>query len=371
MENIKLSIDNKYNLLKQSIEKEEYLSPDDLDNQIDSETLKRLIDELDLSGKTLDMLVFYTSRYSSDALTYLVNKVNDDKKIYVIKRLKLLCSNSIDTCLQVKRFLTKNISKVNISREKSREYYNNTRDVLEEIFKKSVTREPINKELELSPSQLIIVFLKYKDDMKKLKFLIEDAIIPPVKEFLPTFDYIRDIAVAYGTIYTDYKHVDLMDFVHYFQQEFLEKKAIQCCRNTDANVLDYEYAYEDDNVRIHYVRELNGLYVENKEAEIYNEKFYLYPEEDANGDTVLVRRNYTSPFDLYNEYKSKKTYCGQVKRCNWPKFNSDNFIDLSCDPNLETQEEKYKRTKQIIESCWILSLLIEIDEKVYKKESNN
>ena len=78
----------------------------------------------------------------------------------------------------------------------SREYYNNTRDVLEEIFKKSVTREPINKELELSPSQLIIVFLKYKDDMKKLKFLIEDAIIPPVKEFLPTLDYIKDIAEA-------------------------------------------------------------------------------------------------------------------------------------------------------------------------------
>ena len=367
METIKV-INSKYNLLKQSIETGEYLSSEDLNNQVDKETLIRLIDEEDLSGKKLDMLVFYASRYSSEALVYIINKVNDIEKINILKRIKVLCSNSINSCIQAKRFLT---IKANINDEKSREYYDNTRDILEEIFKKSVTSEPINKELELSPSQLIIVFLKYKDDMKKLKFLIEDAIIPPTQNCLPSLDYIRDIAVAYGTIYADYKNVDLMDFVHYFQQDFVEKKAIQCCRSTDVTILDYEYAYEDDNVRINYVRELNGLYIENKEAEIYNEKFYLYPEEDADGNTVIVRRDNISPFDLYNEYKSKEAYFESVKKYKWPNINIDNFVDLSCDDSLETREEKYKRTKQIIKSCWLLSSLIEIDEKVYKKESNN
>ena len=355
---------DKYNLLKESIISGKYIDLEKIDNQLDSETIKKIIDEVELSERTLDILVFYITKYSGKTLSYILNKVNDEEKIKILNIVKRNCSGSPKACCQVKKFIDNRTNKIEVSEEKSKEYYLATRDILEVIFKESVTYEPLNKQLELSPSQLIMVFWWYKDDMKALKKLIDEAIISPVEYHIPSPDYLRDIAVAYGTIYIDYKNVDLVDFVHYFTNRFYEKKAIQCCRQKDVNVLDYEFTYEDEFVKIYYIRELNGLYIEYKEADIYSKKFYLYPVEDYEGNKTIIRRNDISPFDLYEEYKKNED---QIKRIDWPPINSDNFNDLSGNPSLTTKEEKYKRTKEIINSSETLKLLIETDEKTLKK----
>lgn len=370
MENMSLNKDNKYNLLKQSIETGEYLSSDDLDNQIDTEILINLINKTELTGKKIDMLLYYTSRYSYDALNYLMSKMPSEEEISMLKKLEERCDYSTYSCVNIKRYIEEKYLKTDCLDNKPKELKSIIKDILEVIFKNSVTFEPINKELELSPAELIIVFLKYKDDMKKLKMLIEKAILPQVRHHLPSREYLRNIAIAYGTIYDDYQRVDLIDFVNYFESNFAERKAIQLSRTSIANVLDYEQCYEDDNVRIYYVSELNGYYVEKKEAKIYNEKFYIYPEEDSEGNKVIVRRDNISAFDLYTEYKSKKAYYGSVPRYKWPDINIDNFIDLSCDDSLKTIEEKYEKTKEIIGTTWTLSLIMHIDKKVYQKESN-
>ena len=370
MGKVALSKDDSYILLKKSILTNNYICNEELNSDTVVDTLIRIIDEVELNDKTINIIAHYAIRYSEEVLAYLIEKVDDDTKISIINKVEKDCRYySINNCLHAKRFIDKYNKNIKIKPEKQQEYNKSIRNLLETIFKNSITYAPANEQLRLSPSQLIIVFLKYQDDMKKLKMLIEEALYPSIKEHVPSSEYIRDIAVAYGTIYSDYKNVDLIDFVHYFTEKFYEKKLIQCCNNPNAPVMNYELVYNDENVRIYYVYELNGLYIEQIEANIYNKKVYLYPDETSKGTRIIVRKTNISPSDLYNEYKEKEKI-ESVKRYDWPSFDSDSFIDLSCDQSLTTQEEKYKRTKKIIESSVTLKLLIDIDEKTYKKESN-
>lgn len=370
MEIIEISNEEKYRLLKESLLTGEYVDKFDLNEQVDTEILIRLINETELTGKKLDMLLYYTSKYSYDAFNYIMSKIPSEEEINVLKKFEKFCDYSTYSSVNIKKYIEEKYLKTVCLDSCTKELKSTIRDILEVIFKDSVTFEPVNKQLELSPAELIIVFLRYKDDMKKLKMLIEEAIYPQVRHHLPSREYLRNIAIAYGTIYDDYQRIDLIDFVNYFESSFVEKKSIQLCKRTSTNTLDYERCYEDANVRIYYVDQLNGYFIERKEAKIYNEKFYIYPEEDKDGNKVIVRRDNISAFDLYTEYKSKEAYYGSVPRYTWPKINIDNFIDLSCDDSLKTREEKFNKTKEIIGTTWTLSLIMKIDKKEYKKESN-
>ena len=367
---IKIKEEEKYRIIRESVLSGKHIDTDRLENHVEAETLIKLINETELTGKKLEMLVLYTSRYSDKALNHLMNLIPNEERLEIFKRIKNICEHSKDACVNVRKYIKNYYFKTEYAEKKSKESNQLVRDILETIFKESVTYEPINKDLELSTSELIIVFFEYKDNMKKLKALIEDTIIKKIDHIVPSKEYLRDIAIAYATLSVDYKRIELLDFVKYFENNYIEKKVIQSSKNGKLDVLKYDFVYKDENVKLYYVNELNGLYVERREERICSEKFYVYPEEDSEGTRVIVRRDNISPFDLYKEYKSKESYYGSVVKYDWPEFNLDNFIDLSCDPTLTTQEEKYNKTKEIINSNLTLKQLISFNKKTYKKESN-
>ena len=367
MENAMIKLEQK-RALARDIMLNNYSISEYLECDTEDKDIIDLLEKVELKGDTLDKVVEYAINYSPRVLEYVIGRVSNQEKVRIIKKVENRCIYSTRACIQAKEFIEKYNNYNDMDQEQEKEYNKTIRNILECIFKKSVTYENAAKELKLSPEYLIIVFWEYKDDMKQLKKLIEETIYQPIKHYMPDREYLYEIAAAYGTVYKEYKNIDLKDFIKYFIQQYLENKAIAGI-NTGKKVLKHEQVYNDNNVEIYYVNKLNGLFINKKEANIFNDRFYIYPEQDSEGNIVLNKRENISPFDLYEEVENREKVNGKIVRYDWPTFDSDNFVDLSFDDSL-SEEEQFNKTANIIESEWTLRFLINVERKAYKKGSN-
>lgn len=235
--------------------------------------------------------------------------------------------------------------------------------------------------------QLNTVFNAYNNDLEGLKNVILDSLAKYKGDI--DKEYFFDIISAYANVYLKKdKSLDLNGFALAFIDQFREKKQINDIYRKTKTILSYSGSnmyrpvYEDDNVKIFYMDGINGLFIEKKNYKINNERYYLYPTFDNDGEVFIGRVSGVLPEDVISELTNvstksvmdpkssiiemydKYTPNENVSEKVWPVFTRDNFIDLTCDDSL-SQDEKFDKTCEIVKDSSYINYFIRTSEKTY------